>query len=120
MAAHSIRSLTEPLTGAFGLTMLLVAHTTGWPVVEGGSGIDPSTIKPYFTGTDQASIDRGVADLKASGLFSSVSAKLVDGKIVVGEGDQGAAALLYSGEIVGAGVGPEVDVALDALEGELI
>lgn len=38
MAAHSIRSLTAPLTGAFGLTMLLLAHTTGWPVVEGGSG----------------------------------------------------------------------------------
>ena len=38
MAAHSIRSLAAPLTGAFGLTMLLVAHTTGWPVVEGGSG----------------------------------------------------------------------------------
>jgi phytoene dehydrogenase-like protein len=38
MAAHSIRSLTGPLTGAFGLTMLLLAHTTGWPVVEGGSG----------------------------------------------------------------------------------
>ncbi len=37
MAAHAIRSLTAPLTGAFGLTMLLVAHTTGWPVVEGGS-----------------------------------------------------------------------------------
>ncbi len=37
MAAHSIRSLTAPLTSAFGLTMLLVAHTTGWPVVEGGS-----------------------------------------------------------------------------------
>jgi len=39
---------------------------------------------------------------------------------VVGEGDQGAAELLYSGEIVGTGVGPEVDVALDALEGALI
>jgi phytoene dehydrogenase-like protein len=38
MAAHAIRSLTAPLTGAFGLTMLLVAHMTGWPVVEGGSG----------------------------------------------------------------------------------
>ncbi len=37
MAAHSIRSLTAPLTSAFGLTMLLLAHTTGWPVVEGGS-----------------------------------------------------------------------------------
>jgi phytoene dehydrogenase-like protein len=38
MAAHSIRPLSAPLTGAFGLTMLLVAHLTGWPVVEGGSG----------------------------------------------------------------------------------
>jgi phytoene dehydrogenase-like protein len=37
MAAHSIRPLTAPLTGAFGLTMLLLAHTTRWPVVEGGS-----------------------------------------------------------------------------------
>jgi fructose-1,6-bisphosphatase II len=44
----------------------------------------------------------------------------MDGKVVVGEGDQGAAELLYSGEIVGTGVGPEVDVALDALEGALI
>jgi phytoene dehydrogenase-like protein len=37
MAAHSIRSLTAPLTGAFGLTMMLTAHVSGWPVVEGGS-----------------------------------------------------------------------------------
>jgi len=38
MAAHSIRPLTAPLTGAFGLTFLLLAQTFGWPVVEGGSG----------------------------------------------------------------------------------
>ncbi len=38
MAAHSIRPLTAPLTGAFGLMFLLLAHTSGWPVVEGGSG----------------------------------------------------------------------------------
>ena len=52
-------------------------------VVEGVSGVDPSTLKPYFTGTDPASIQRGVDDLKATGVYSSVSAKLVDGKIVV-------------------------------------
>ncbi len=52
-------------------------------VVEGGSGVDPSTLKPYFTGTDPASIQRGVDDLKATGVYSSVSAKLVDGNIVV-------------------------------------
>jgi phytoene dehydrogenase-like protein len=38
MAAHSIRPLTAPLTGAFGLTFLLLAQTFGWPVIEGGSG----------------------------------------------------------------------------------
>jgi phytoene dehydrogenase-like protein len=38
MAAHSMRPLTAPLTGAFGLLFLLLAHTTGWPVIEGGSG----------------------------------------------------------------------------------
>ncbi len=40
-----------------------------------------------------------------------------DGKIVIGEGEQGSTDQLYSGEIVGTGAGPEVDVALDALEG---
>ncbi len=52
-------------------------------VVEGGSGVDPSTIKPYFTGTDPAALQRGVDDLKATGIYSSVAAKLVDGRIVV-------------------------------------
>jgi outer membrane protein insertion porin family len=52
-------------------------------VVEGTPGIDPSTIKPYFSGTDPAAIQRGVDDLKATGIYSSVSAKVVDGKIVV-------------------------------------
>ena len=37
MAGHSLRPLSAPLTGAFGLTMMLLAHTTGWPVIEGGS-----------------------------------------------------------------------------------
>ena len=38
MAAHATRPLSAPLTGAFALTFLMLAHTTGWPVVEGGSG----------------------------------------------------------------------------------
>ncbi len=38
MAGHAIAPLSAPLTSAFGLTMLLLAHTTGWPVIEGGSG----------------------------------------------------------------------------------
>jgi phytoene dehydrogenase-like protein len=38
VAGHSMRPLSAPLTGAFGLTLMVLAHTTGWPVVEGGSG----------------------------------------------------------------------------------
>jgi phytoene dehydrogenase-like protein len=37
VAAHSMRPLSAPLTGAFGLTLTMLAHTTGWPVVAGGS-----------------------------------------------------------------------------------
>ena len=36
-AAHSMERLTAPLTGAFGLLFLMLAHGVGWPVVEGGS-----------------------------------------------------------------------------------
>jgi outer membrane protein insertion porin family len=52
-------------------------------IVVQGANVDPSTLKPYFTGTDPASIERGVEDLQATGIYSNVSAKLVDGKIVV-------------------------------------
>jgi phytoene dehydrogenase-like protein len=38
VAGHAMRPLSAPLTGAFGLTLMVLAHTTGWPVVEGGSG----------------------------------------------------------------------------------
>ncbi|HKG56366.1 MAG TPA: NAD(P)/FAD-dependent oxidoreductase [Candidatus Limnocylindrales bacterium] len=37
-AAHSIISLTEPLSAAAGLLMLTTAHRDGWPLVAGGAG----------------------------------------------------------------------------------
>src|SRR6516165_171466 len=88
------------LRGLFGV--LLLAMTIGFGVlisttpasaqqiVVQGANVDPSTLKPYFSGTDPASIERGVKDLKATGIYSSVSAKLENGKIVVtlGQGAQ--------------------------------
>src|ERR1700683_2247295 len=62
---------------------------------------------------DEQMADRGAAEAMRNTLNSSA----MDGKIVVGEGAQGATDLLYAGEIVGTGSGPEVDVALDGLEG---
>ncbi len=52
-------------------------------VVEGSSHTDAATIRSYFTGTDQASVNRAVADLSATGMFSKVSAKIVGGQVVV-------------------------------------
>ncbi len=36
-AAHSMLSLSAPLTSSFGLLFITVAHALGWPVVAGGS-----------------------------------------------------------------------------------
>ena len=44
----------------------------------------------------------------------------VAGTVVIGEGPRDAAPMLYVGERVGTGDGPEVDIALDPLEGTTI
>jgi fructose-1,6-bisphosphatase II len=41
----------------------------------------------------------------------------MDGVVVIGEGEKDEAPMLYNGEQVGSGSGPEVDVAVDPLEG---
>ncbi|HSR53783.1 MAG TPA: class II fructose-bisphosphatase [Acidobacteriota bacterium] len=41
----------------------------------------------------------------------------VDGRIVIGEGEKDKAPMLFNGEEVGNGEGPEVDVAVDPVEG---
>ena len=37
LAAHSLLSLDEPLSGAFGLLLAVAAHAVGWPIPRGGS-----------------------------------------------------------------------------------
>ena len=37
LAAHSMRPLSAPGTGAFALLLGLLAHAVGWPIVRGGS-----------------------------------------------------------------------------------
>jgi len=41
----------------------------------------------------------------------------IDGRIVIGEGERDEAPMLYIGEEVGSGEGPDVDIAVDPLEG---
>ncbi|WP_096202534.1 class II fructose-bisphosphatase [Bacillus sp. FJAT-45350] len=47
-------------------------------------------------------------------MFDSVNCK---GTVVIGEGELDEAPMLYIGEEVGSGLGPEVDIAVDPLEG---
>ncbi len=52
-------------------------------IVNGASRGDVAEIKSYFNGTDQASVNRAVSDLSATGMFSKVSAKIVGDTVVV-------------------------------------
>jgi outer membrane protein insertion porin family len=67
--------------GLCGLSWAEPAHAQ--QIVVQGANVDPSTLKPYFSGTSPASIEQGVADLKATGLYSDVSARVENGRIVV-------------------------------------
>jgi fructose-1,6-bisphosphatase II / sedoheptulose-1,7-bisphosphatase len=47
----------------------------------------------------------------------ALNALHIRGTVVIGEGERDEAPMLYIGEEVGAGEGPEIDIALDPLEG---
>jgi fructose-1,6-bisphosphatase II len=56
----------------------------------------------------------GVAVNAMRSLISTVS---MDGTVVIGEGEKDKAPMLFNGERVGSGVGPECDVAVDPIDG---
>ena len=57
---------------------------------------------------DQAAVD---------GMRHMMSTVPMDGTIIIGEGEKDEAPMLFNGEKVGNGQGPEVDVAVDPVEG---
>lgn len=62
--------------------------------------------------------DEKLADKAAVDAMRSALNKLdINGTIVIGEGERDEAPMLYIGEKVGTGKGPEIDIALDPLEG---
>lgn len=65
---------------------------------------------------DVAATDRAGTDAMSKA-FRSIS---IDGVVVIGEGEQGTSDVLYTGERVGNSSGPQIDVALDPLEGATI
>ena len=62
---------------------------------------------------DEKQADQAAVDAMRKGL----NALNIRGRIVIGEGERDEAPMLYIGEDVGTGKGPEIDIALDPLEG---
>jgi fructose-1,6-bisphosphatase II len=62
---------------------------------------------------DKNSADRAAVDAMRA-MLDTVP---MDGRVVIGEGEKDEAPMLFNGERVGDGTGPEVDVAVDPLEG---
>jgi fructose-1,6-bisphosphatase II / sedoheptulose-1,7-bisphosphatase len=62
---------------------------------------------------DKEAADQAAVDALRTGL----NAMAMRGRIVIGEGERDEAPMLYIGEEVGTGEGPEIDIALDPLEG---
>jgi fructose-1,6-bisphosphatase II / sedoheptulose-1,7-bisphosphatase len=73
-----------------------------------------------------AALLRGRGDEKAAdqaavdAMRTELNRLSIRGRIVIGEGERDEAPMLYIGEEVGTGDGPEVDIALDPLEGTTI
>lgn len=65
---------------------------------------------------DEKAADQAAVDAMRRAL-NSISIK---GTVVIGEGERDEAPMLYIGEEVGTGDGPQVDIALDPLEGTTI
>lgn len=62
--------------------------------------------------------DKNAADQAAvDGMRAILDTVAMAGVVVIGEGEKDEAPMLYNGEAVGSGVMPEVDVAVDPLEG---
>jgi fructose-1,6-bisphosphatase II len=62
---------------------------------------------------DKNAADQAAVDAMRT-MLDSVS---MDGVVVIGEGEKDEAPMLYNGENIGDGSGPQVDVAVDPLEG---
>lgn len=63
-------------------------------------------------GNKEAADEAAVAAMRL--MFDTVA---IDGVVVIGEGEMDEAPMLYIGERVGSGVPPQVDIAVDPLEG---
>ena len=90
-------------------------------------GIDKKFINQFINVTSQAALasfylvgknDKIAADKAAvDSMRNELNAINMNGEIVIGEGELDNAPMLYIGEILGTKIGPELDIAVDPLEG---
>ncbi|MEZ5811611.1 MAG: class II fructose-bisphosphatase [Rhizobiaceae bacterium] len=94
------------------------------------SGLDRILALELARVTERAAVAaarlRGRGDEKAAdqaavdAMRSELNRLPISGTVVIGEGERDEAPMLYIGEKVGGGSGPDVDIALDPLEGTTI
>ncbi len=61
--------------------------------------------------------ERAADQVAVDAMRTALNAIAMQGRIVIGEGERDEAPMLYIGEEVGTGAGPQIDIALDPLEG---
>lgn len=64
--------------------------------------------------------ERAAHHAAATAMQDQLAQMAMTGRIVIGEGAPGQAPLLYTGQSIGTGKGPDVDIALDPLEGSTL
>jgi fructose-1,6-bisphosphatase II len=89
--------------------------------------VDKNLALEFVRATEQAAIasarwmgrgNKHAADQAAvEAMRKHFSDVMISGKIVIGEGEMDEAPMLYIGELVGTGTGPDIDIAVDPLEG---
>ena len=89
MAAHSFLSLASPLSSAFGLTLGIVAHVSGWPFPRGGAQSLTNALCSYLAslgGTVHTS--HRIADLRELSGYELVMCDISPGQLTALAGDQ--------------------------------
>src|SRR5258705_12516427 len=81
-----------------------------------GSGAAALSASRLMGRGDEKAADQAAVDAMRQALNSL----LIDGTVVIGEGERDEAPMLFIGEKVGTGQGPKIDIALDPLEGTTI
>ncbi|MGF1651639.1 MAG: class II fructose-bisphosphatase [Hyphomicrobiaceae bacterium] len=97
------------------------------PAPTAGPGLDRMLVMEVGRVTEAAAIAcarlRGRGNVKAAdqaavdAMRNELGRINIRGRVVIGEGEMDEAPMLYIGEEVGTGSGPEVDIAVDPLEG---